>query len=49
MFGKALNEIVREDLNSKLINVPQDVQKKLRRTMTRIVNESKGGVLCILL
>ncbi|HKL73722.1 MAG TPA: stage IV sporulation protein A [Clostridia bacterium] len=49
MFGKSLNSLVKEDLNNKLSNMPLDAQNKLRKTMSRIVNEGKGGVLCILL
>ena len=29
--------------------MPQEVQRKMRRTLGRIVNEGKGGVICILL
>ena len=49
MFGKSFNSLVKEDLNNKVSNMPTDTQNKLRRTMSRIVNEGKGGVLCILL
>lgn len=49
MFGKTLSSIVREDIAAKVGNMPADAQKKLRRTVTRIVNESRGGVICILL
>ncbi|MBQ8792008.1 MAG: hypothetical protein IJZ62_00090, partial [Clostridia bacterium] len=28
---------------------PMEAQKKMRKTLGRIVNEGKGGVLCILL
>lgn len=49
MFGKSLNSLVKEDLNNKLNNMPADAQIKLRKTISRIVNEGKGGVLCILL
>ncbi len=49
MFGKSLSSLVKEDLNGKISNMPPDAQRKLRRTVTRIVNEGKGGVLCILL
>lgn len=49
MFGKSLNSLVKEDLNNKLNSMPADTQKKLRKTVGRIVNEGKGGVLCILL
>ncbi len=49
MFGMSLSDLVRDDLQSKVNNVPADTRNKLRKTMTRIVNEGKGGVLCILL
>jgi stage IV sporulation protein A len=49
MFGISLNTLVKEDLNNKLNNMPVDAQTKLRKTISRIVNEGKGGVLCILL
>ncbi|MDD4316140.1 MAG: stage IV sporulation protein A [Clostridia bacterium] len=49
MFGKSLNSLVKEDLTNKLNNMPVDAQNKLRKTMCRIVNEGRGGVLCILL
>ena len=49
MFGVSLNSIVKEDLSNKLNGMSKDTQAKLRKTMSRIINEGKGGVLCILL
>ena len=49
MFGKSLESLVNEGLNSKLTNMPTNLQNKLRKTVGRIVNEGKGGILCILL
>jgi len=49
MFGKSLESLVNEGLNSKLTNMPVNLQNKLRKTVGRIVNEGKGGILCILL
>ena len=49
MFGKSLESLVNEGLNTKLTSMPENLQNKLRRTLTRIVNEGKGGILCILL
>ena len=49
MFGRTLRSVVQEDLSNRLTSMPTDVQNKLRKTMQRIVNEGKGGVLCILL
>jgi stage IV sporulation protein A len=49
MFGKPLNIMLCEDIGNKISNMPKDAQKKLKKTITRIVNENRGGVLCILL
>lgn len=49
MFGRSLHSLVKEDLSTKLNNMPVDAQTKLKKTISRIVNEGKGGVLCILI
>ncbi|GHV00853.1 stage IV sporulation protein A [Clostridia bacterium] len=49
MFGKSLHNLVKENLSGKLHNMPPIAQKKMRKTLSRIVNEGKGGILCILL
>ena len=49
MFGKSLHDLVNEGLAGKLTAMPKDAQGKMRKTLTRIVNENKGGLICILL
>ncbi len=49
MFGKTLKELLGDELYIKNRSMAENVQKKMRRTMTRIVNEGKGGVICILI
>ena len=49
MFGKTLSVLAKEGLENKLRTMPGDARVKLRKTLGRIVNEGKGGVLCILL
>lgn len=49
MFGKPMNELVKDSIDSKLAGLPDEVQGKMRKTLTKIVNERKGGVICILL
>ena len=49
MFGKNLHELVGEGLNKKILQMPPEAQKKMRKTLSRIVNEGKGGIICILL
>lgn len=49
MFGKPMNELVKESIDTKIAGLPVDVQTKMRKTLTKIVNERKGGIICILL
>lgn len=49
MFGKNLHELMNEGLNKKILQMPPEAQKKMRKTLSRIVNEGKGGIICILL
>ena len=49
MFGKPLSSLVKEGINSKLTSMPIDAKAKMRKTVGKIVNEGRGGVVCILL
>jgi stage IV sporulation protein A len=49
LFGKSLRSMVNEGLAVRVESIPEDTRGKLRKTITRITNESKGGVVCILL
>ena len=49
IFGKSLHELVNEGLRSKLGRMPDDAQKKLQETLSRIINEGSGGLICIIL
>lgn len=49
LFGKSLNALVREEIASKLSGIPVDAQNKVRRTLGKMVNEGRGGMICILL
>jgi len=49
MFGKSLEELVKEGLQNKLFKMPEDVQSKIQRTLQKIINEGSGGLICIIL
>ena len=49
IFGKTLHDMLAEGLSDKLSSMPKEAQGKMRKTVTRIVNENKGGLICILL
>jgi stage IV sporulation protein A len=49
IFGRSFHELVSEDLQNKLNRMPEDARHKLQETLTRIINEGSGGLICIIL
>ncbi len=49
LLGKSLSEMVDDNISAKIVMMPVDAQRKMKKTLGRIINEGKGGVLCILL
>ena len=49
IFGKSLQDLVKEGLSSKLMDMPEDVRGKLQETLRRIINDGTEGVMCIIL
>ncbi len=49
MFGKSLYQLVNEGLHTKLGHMPEDARAKLSETLSRIINEGSGGLICIIL
>jgi stage IV sporulation protein A len=48
IFGKSLNDLVRESIAGKLHAMPENAQQKMQETLTKIVNEGNGGLICII-
>lgn len=48
-LGKSLQDLVREGIQSKLARMPDNAQRKLQETLTKIINEGSGGLICIIL
>ena len=49
MFGKTMAGLVKEGLEGKCSGVPIEIKQKVARTLSKIVNENRGGLLCLLL
>lgn len=49
MFGKPLSVLAGDGISNKLMNLPNEAKVKMGKTLTKIVNENKGGIICILL
>lgn len=48
IFGKSLRALVGDELSSKSDAMPTELKRKMRRTMTRIVNDGKNNCICLL-
>ena len=49
IFGKSLYDLVTDGLNTKIQRMPDDARQKLTKTLSRMINENTGGMICILL
>ena len=49
MFGKTLYELVTEGLHTKLSHMPEESRAKFSETLSRLINEGSGGMICIIL
>ena len=49
IFGKSVEQLVEDGIRTRLAVIGEESQKKLQDTMRRIVNESKGRLICIII
>ena len=47
IFGKSLRSLVGDELAGKTNAMPLELRKKMRRSISKIVNDGKNNVLCI--
>ncbi len=49
IFGKSIKQLVEDGLNSKASKMNEESQMKLQETMEKIINDSNGGMVCIII
>ena len=49
IFGKSIEQLVEDGIKNKLAAISEESQVKLQDTMQKIVNDSKGGLVCIII
>ncbi len=49
IFGKSVEQLVNDGITSKLTMIGEESQLKLQETMQKIVNDSNGGMVCIII
>jgi len=49
IYGKSIRQLVDDGINSKINKLTDESQLKLQDTMQRIINDSNGGLICIII
>ena len=49
IFGKTLEELVRNGLVTKLSHMTDEARDRLGQTLEKVINEGSGGLICIIL
>ncbi|MBO5889754.1 MAG: stage IV sporulation protein A [Clostridia bacterium] len=49
VFGKPLSSLVTDEIVNKINSMKDNTKNKMRKTVTKIVNEGRGNMICILL
>ena len=49
IFGKSIEQIVEDGIQAKVSQVTEDCQIKLQDTLQKIINDSNGGMICIII
>ena len=49
IFGKSIEELVTDGMRNKIVEINDESQSKLQDTMQKIVNDSNGGMVCIII
>ena len=49
IFGKSVEQLINDGINSKITMIGEESQLKLQETMQKIVNDSNGGMVCIII
>lgn len=49
IFGKSIGELMEDGIRNKISQMDDECQIKLQDTMQKIVNDSNGGMVCIII
>ena len=49
IFGKSIEQIVEDGIQAKVSQLTEECQQKLQDTLQKIINDSNGGMICIII
>lgn len=49
IYGKSIDQLINEGITTKINKMNDESQTKLQETMQKIINDSNGGIICIII
>ena len=49
IFGKTIKQLVEEGVDGKINKLTDESQLKLQETLQKVINDSNGGIVCIII
>ena len=49
IFGKSIEQIVDDGIQAKVTQMTEECQQKLQEALQKIINDSNGGMICIII
>lgn len=49
IFGKSIEQIVEDGIQAKISQMTEDCQSRLQDALQKIINDSNGGMICIII
>jgi stage IV sporulation protein A len=49
IYGKSIDQLINEGISAKINKMNDESQTKLQETMQKIINDSNGGIICIII
>lgn len=49
IFGKSIGQLIDEGIQSKVSKMNEETKERMQETLQKLLNDSKGGVICIII
>ena len=49
IFGKSIGQLIDEGIQTKVSKMTDETKEKMQETLQKLLNDSKGGVICIII
>ena len=49
IFGKSIGQLIDEGIYTKVSKMNEETKERMQETLQKLLNDSKGGVICIII